>query len=426
MSKETKIDKLRQLISNQISQLENNSPLFLIAEDKTIIAAAILAALHSDAELVIPYSCSTRVIEDSWRLTSCSHAIIDKNRTLPPTVKKIKVTPISSGNRCKWPAPPRPNNPDQTILNLFTGGTTGQEQIWPKTVHNLLAEAEFLCRHFQIDKNDCILATVPPYHIYGLLFSVIIPLVSGAAVIKQTPTFPADIGEIINQEQVTVIVSTPAHYRIIGDKKIATPELRLAFSSAAPLSEEDNHNFYHHNQLGITEIYGSTETGGIASRNRQHGEDCFIPFSSIKWQIKEDRLAINSPYLSPSLPKDREGFFLTNDLVEKSGAGFILKGRYDSIVKVGGKRVDMNESQNLINDFDQVKDCFVFSQPTSGTRGNTIYALVEGNMDVKKLKTYLQEKLEPCAIPKQIKVVKKIPRKDNGKFDRKTIIGLFK
>ena len=34
---------------------------------------------------------------------------------------------------------------------------------------------------------DVVLATVPPYHLYGLLFGVLAPLAAGAAFARETP-----------------------------------------------------------------------------------------------------------------------------------------------------------------------------------------------------------------------------------------------
>lgn len=62
---------------------------------------------------------------------------------------------------------------------------------------------------------------------------------------------------------------------------------------------------------------------------------------------------MRSPYISPDLPVDEQGFFLANDRAEARSTdglpnGFLLKGRSDAVVKVGGKRVDLDEIAALI------------------------------------------------------------------------------
>ena len=104
--------------------------------------------------------------------------------------------------------------------------------------------------------------------------------------------------------------------------------LRLAFSSAGMLDAADNAAFSRHNKTGVVEVYGSTETGGIATRNMAQGEEFFTPFPTIDWKICEHRLAVRSPYISPELPVDKKGFFTTNDRIEAVGTkSFALKGR---------------------------------------------------------------------------------------------------
>ena len=51
---------------------------------------------------------------------------------------------------------------------------------------------------------------------------------------------------------------------------------------------------------------------------------------------------VRSPYISPDLTVDADGFFTAGDRVEaKEENRFALKGRADMVTKVGGKRVDL-------------------------------------------------------------------------------------
>ena len=132
--------------------------------------------------------------------------------------------------------------------------------------------------------------------------------------------------------------------------------------------------------MGVVEVYGSTETGGIATRNRALGEEFFTPFPTIDWKIIEGRLAVRSAYISPDLPIDEEGFFTASDRVEARGTHeFSLKGRADTVTKVGGKRVDLEEIRLLIKKESGVIDCVVMALPESGGRENQIGVLIQGD-----------------------------------------------
>ncbi|MCI5160341.1 MAG: hypothetical protein D3906_18330, partial [Candidatus Electrothrix sp. AUS1_2] len=130
------------------------------------------------------------------------------------------------------------------------------------------------------------------------------------------------------------------------------------------------------------------------------------------------------PYISPDLPVDDQGFFLANDRAEaKDAEGFLLKGRSDAVVKVAGKRVDLEEIAALIKKEAGVTDCLVTSLPEPGGRGQRIAALIQGkNIDNEQIRKVLEGSLEPYALPRLIKTVDALPVQRNGKYDRPSIL----
>jgi acyl-coenzyme A synthetase/AMP-(fatty) acid ligase len=393
----------------------------LAAEDKAIIAAALLASLAGGPTLLLPYAFSANALSQLQQTTGFTTAIADSPKEFHEEVQVLYPRSVGSA---KIKVAPRTSARSE-LLRIFTGGSTGTPQIWSKTGENLFTEGFFLAKNYAVDERDCILATTPPFHIYGLLFSVILPLVSSASVVGETPSFPNDITSVAEGQKVTILTSVPAHYRALRDHKMA---LRLAFSSAGMLAEEDNQIFCTHNTTGIVEVYGSTETGGIATRNKSLGEQFFTPFSLIEWKVSNQCLAVRSPYVSPNLPVDAAGFFTTNDQIEARGAGqFSLQGRTDSVTKVGGKRVDLEEVSLLIKKQPGVTDCVVISLPDAGGRGHRIGALLEGGdtTSVKIIKEKLAVSLEPYALPRRIKKVEQIPKSKTGKYDWTAIVQLL-
>ncbi|MBU1568875.1 MAG: acyl--CoA ligase [Proteobacteria bacterium] len=382
------------------------------AEDKATMAASLLASLAGGPTLLLPYAFSINALAQLHKATGFTTAIADTSKEFPEGVKVLSPTPVGAA------ALPTSTqiDPQSELVKIFTGGSTGTPQVWSKTGENIFGEGFFLAQRFAVSEDDCILATIPPYHIYGLLFSVILPLVSSATVISITPSFPNEICGIAKKQDVTILASVPIHYRVLRDRKMS---LRLAFSSAGMLDQEDNQMFCRQNSHGIVEVYGSTETGGIATRNRSLGEEFFTPFPTISWKINDSRLAVHSPYISPDLPVDDVGFFTTSDRVEARGTNqFALKGRTDTVTKVGGKRVDLQEIGLLIKQQPGVTDCVVTALPEAGGREHCIGALIQGDTaNTKAIKTQLSNSLEPYALPRRLKKVDRIPVSDNGKYD---------
>ncbi|WP_051305494.1 class I adenylate-forming enzyme family protein [Desulfogranum mediterraneum] len=408
------------------------APLCLASEDKGVLAAALLAALAGGPTLLLPHALSAPALERLDQAVELAAVLGEQAAGFSPDLRRIDHQLKGSPSSGAGLAGAVPAAPGELLLQLFTGGTTGAPQLWSKSVANLLAEALFLADHFQVGEEDLILATIPPYHIYGLLFSVLLPLVSGARVVAESPSFPGEIEELVRSRGVSIMAAVPAHYRVLRGR---TLPLRLAFSSAGMLDPADNSAFCRANTMGVIEVYGSTETGGIATRNRWAGEEGFTPFPTVEWQIHREQLAVRSPYISPDLPRDEAGFFHTSDRVEACGArGFLLKGRSDQVVKVGGKRVDLEEVRQLILEVAGVEECLVRALPEGGGRQHLIAALVQvrgvdpgrdPGLDPSFLQGFLEERLEPAARPRRLLIVEQIPLQANGKYDGQAITRLL-
>jgi acyl-coenzyme A synthetase/AMP-(fatty) acid ligase len=398
------------------------SAVCLAAENKAVVAAALLASLAGGPTLLFPYAFSAKALARMQQATGFTEAISDVIREFPKEVQVI--CPQSKGPAAILVDGQAP--PGSELLKIFTGGSTGTPQVWAKTGENIFSEGLFLASHFAVTEKDCIMATIPPYHIYGLLFSIVLPLISAATVVGETPSFPNEIAQVAEERKVTIMASVPAHYRALREIK-KDMSLRLAFSSAGMLDAADNEAFCRKYKTGVVEVYGSTETGGIATRNRHLGEEYFSPFATIDWKISAGRLAVHSPYISPDLPVDEDGFFTTNDRVEAKGINeFFLKGRADTVTKVGGKRVDLEEIRALVKNVPGVVDCAVIALPESGGREHRIGALIEGdNFDMEMIRKTLVDSLEPYAQPRYMKKVERIPMQKNGKYDWPDIVRLL-
>lgn len=394
----------------------------LAADNKAIFAAALLASLAGGPSLLLPYAFSGKALARMQQTTRYTVAISEVGREFP---KGVQVLCPQPGGYTGIPVDTNAS-PHDELLKVFTGGSTGTPQVWAKTAENILGECFFQADRFAVTEHDCIMATIPAYHIYGLLFSVGLPLVSSAVVVGETPAFPKEIAKVAKEQEVTILASVPAHYRVLREVQIHRT-LRLALSSAGMLEATDNEAFCRNNSTGVVEVYGSTETGGIATRNRSLGEEYFTPFATVDWKILEGRLAVRSPYISPDLTVDVDGFFTAGDRVEeKSGNRFALKGRADMVTKVGGKRVDLEEIRLLIKSEQGVVDCVVLALPETGGREHQIGALIQGyDLDTEVIRKMLSDSLELYALPRRIRTVDRIPVKENGKYDWAAIVRLL-
>ncbi len=396
--------------------------LCLCTVNKAVTAACVLASLAGSCKLILPYSFSTHAITEMHDATGFNFAIADHPEEMPAGVETIMPLPAAiENNRTELI-----RDPDEPFLCLFTGGSTGKPRVWSKSPRNLFAEAFYLKKKFFLSNQDIFVATVPPYHIYGLLFSVLVPFVAHARVLPDIYTFPQEIISITKKHKASVLVSVPIHYRALKVDNLLLPSLKVAFSSSGPLDRSDGLHFYKKTGLGITEIYGSTETGGIASRSISENTDSWKPFDVLSWKLAGSRLSVKSDFTSPEMERDPDGFCPTGDEASEDKENrFVLLGRADGIVKVAGKRVDLLDVQNKIKTLPAVSDAVVVAFPTDKGRESVIAAVVACDLTKTHLKKLLMDMLEPCAVPRRVKIVSSIARTATGKIDRRRIEKIF-
>lgn len=387
---------------------------------KDIIMAAVISSLSGGPEIIIPHSLSEQAIGEIQELENCP--VIAGSREECPFCSEAFVP---EGGHGPAGLPSLSRGPDEPMLTLFTGGSTGAPKAWRKTARNLLGEALYITQRFDISENDLFLSTVPPRHIYGLLFTVLAPFISGAPIISETAVFPKEITSAIERYGATVLVSVPIHYRVLRSADLKRGSLRMAFSSAGALDKADADSFYEKTGVAVNEIYGSTETGGIASRRSALNEMVLTPFDNLKFRMENELLQVKSDFISPDLPKDADGYFTTFDRARPEGGGFVLLGRADDIVKVAGKRVDLAEIQEKIKGLDGVADAKVFSIQSESGRQNEIAAIVATALGEQELRARISRVLEPHYVPRHVKTVRKLPSLPSGKIDRDYLEKIF-
>jgi uncharacterized 2Fe-2S/4Fe-4S cluster protein (DUF4445 family) len=115
-----------------------------------------------------------------------------------------------------------------------------------------------------------------------------------------------------------------------------------------------------------------------------------------------------------------------SDRVKPHGKdGFVVVGRMDSIVKVGGNRVDLEKVRQAILRIDGIDEALVLAKPVETGRDSEIVALAVGALSVTDVRKALDMVLEPHEKPRRLRMVAEIPMAATGKIDRRTIEALF-
>ena len=162
---------------------------------------------------------------------------------------------------------------------------------------------------------------VNQHHIYGLLFSVVLPFASGVPFRRNRITIPAEFKDLTDTSYM--IVAVPAFLKRTIEGETASFGLKspFIFTSGGVLTPDVAKKTDEIMGFWPVEVYGSTETSGIAWRQSKNGLE-WTPFDNAEiTQNADGCLIIRSPYIS-----DPAGFE-TADLVEIFPDGrFLLKG----------------------------------------------------------------------------------------------------
>ena len=151
-------------------------------------------------------------------------------------------------------------------LVVFTSGSTGEPSAIVKRMEQLAREVDALQAAFGGELDGVqVHGTVSHQHIYGLLFRVLWPLVAGRA-IQPRRFFHEDLVRALAQDD-SVLVATPAHLKRLPEQlgwAGVRGRLRAVFSSGGPLPAEAALQVRQLLGVAPTEVYGSSETGGVA------------------------------------------------------------------------------------------------------------------------------------------------------------------
>ena len=310
------------------------------------------------------------------------------------------------------------------LLTVFTSGTTQAISAWPKTESQIFEEVDTLVSTFSVEPGSRVVATVGPGHIYGLLFSVLVPLQSGGSFLRDTPFHAEAVANRVHRFEAQTLVTVPAHIRPLAVVDAASLRtLSSVYCSTAPLSSSVARSFVHRHDVPLFEVLGSTETGGIAYRDRR-SSDRFRPFAPVRIEANENgRLVVESPFVDPHAPRP----FVTADLVQLDGeGGFHHRGRVDGIVKIGGRRESIPAMEDWLMQLDGVQDVAVVAVSSEHGRGQRLYAaIVADGWDGPSVREKMATRFESSCIPRRFVFVDVLPREDNGKLQRVRMMRLF-
>ena len=173
--------------------------------------------------------------------TTCSQNCGTSIRTITRSMRNR--SSASSRRRPRRAARPIPAHwqlPAERIVAIaFTSGSTGESTPHPKTWGSLFHNSRLAAAEVLGGTNRTLVSTVPPQHMYGLEASLLSALTAESVLFDDKPFYPADVRRALEAMPAPrVLVTTPAHLKVLADAAVELPPLDRVVSATAPLPVE--------------------------------------------------------------------------------------------------------------------------------------------------------------------------------------------
>lgn len=294
-------------------------------------------------------------------------------------------------------------------ITFFSSGSTGKPKPVTHTRESLLQETAYLSGLFPETKR--IVAVVPAHHIYGFLFTVLLPRHIGVPVLEGRAMGSR---ALFNQlEDGDLVVSHPFQWRYLAQLWPQLDRSITGVTSTAPCPAETAALLKERGLQRLVEVYGSSETGGLGARD-QHGS----PYTLFDYWRKADDT--DDPELIRRLPDAQEVRIQSPDLLAWDRArGFKVRGRRDGAVQVGGHNVFPSAIARILLEHPEVDNCVVrLMQPQEGER---LKAFIVPDLDAEpeglaaRLHAWCGKELRSAERPAHFTIGDSLPRTSMGK-----------
>ncbi|HEX2546851.1 MAG TPA: AMP-binding protein [Ramlibacter sp.] len=295
-------------------------------------------------------------------------------------------------------------------LTFRTSGSTGQPKPCVHEMATLVQEVQHLATLFP--GRTRVLCAVPAHHIYGYLFSVLLPHELGLCaedVVDLRGSTPAWLAR--GARPGDLVVGHPEFWSAVGRTVSRMPADVVGVTSTAPCADAVCEAVEAAGIARLVQVYGASETAGIAARASHREPYTLFPY----WGLRGDVLV-------RTMTDGTERIFPGQDHLQACGDRQLRIGpRLDHAVQVGGINVFPSRVREVLKRHPLVQDAAVrLMRPDEGTR---LKAFVVPRPDVtardallEQLQAWIASELTTPERPKAIHLGDALPLSATGKL----------
>ena len=348
----------------------------------------------------------------------------------------------------RWLPENRSLKTSDTAVVLFTSGSEGIPKGVELTHRNLLANLRQMLSVTDLVDQDRFFNALPIFHSFGLTVGTLLPLVRGLYVfIYPSPLHYRIVPTAFYDLNCTVMFGTNTFLNGYARKAHAYDfrTLRYLFAAAEKLQEATANTWARRFGVRILEGYGATECSPCVTVNTLLTPSFgttgkLVPGMEHRLEPVEGvevggRLFVRGPnvmrgYLNADANEKFQalgGWYDTGDIVSVDAEGFVqILGRLKRFAKVSGEMVSLTAVEDaLAGAFPQYGlrcQIAVVTRPDED-RGEALIAVTnEPNLKLDEIRAAIKAKgLSNLAVPREIKVVREIPKLGTGKVNHREL-----
>ena len=350
--------------------------------------------------------------------------------------------------------------PEDTGLIIYTSGTTGKPKGAVLTHRNLVFDAKNVIKIWEITESDVLCHALPLFHVHGLCFALHTALMVGSYVLMLDEFSLEQVTETLARKEgdytPTVFMAVPAMYSkmmdYLGEKALDFNHIRLWTSGSAPLLPKDFARIKKIVGKEPVEREGMSETGMNFSnpfRGVRKPGSIGLPLPGVEVRIvnpetiedvapgETGEFWLKGPNVTPGYWRNPEetaktfekGWFKTGDLgrVDEEGY-FFLTERIKHIIISGGENISPKEVETVINQVEGVVESSVVGIPDEKWGEKVVAAVVTkpgAELEAREIQAFCKEHLHNWKCPKQIVLLKELPKNRMGKVLKEEVKKLF-
>ncbi|MCE4614512.1 MAG: acyl--CoA ligase [Desulfurococcales archaeon] len=345
---------------------------------------------------------------------------------------------------------PVPQTPDDSILIIFTGGTTGVPKATLLSHRNIVSmavgELNGIINYIGREERMTFLVHLPPSHVGGTTELFTTGLVNGAKMVLVDHWRPDVIVQLLREEKIAFFGAVPTMYALIFSLPIQPPPMELCVTAGERLNPE----LLKRMQEWCGKIavgYGSTETAGFATFSRPWDDPLKfaegyvgVPLEGVDVKIVDDsgkelpdgevgEVLVVGPVVSKGYFNQPEetgkgfhnGYWVSGDLGYKRGSELYIEGRKKEVIRVGSYTVLPTEVEEVVMRNPKVAMAAAIGVPHE-IYGEVVWLVVvpkQGeSISKEELIEACRRELADYKVPRRVLVRDSMPMTRLGKTDR--------